>query len=108
MDVLSQALVEQKSLRDLQFVQVLQQCFELALKNFMKLVSLVFVIKFAELLNALNEKLKFFQNLFENLNILVINRLVQQIVETKPTSNDQHQTLVKLSCDVEQDFVVVH
>ena len=57
--------------------------------------------------DATNKELKLFKNLLEYLNILVVHWLVKQVIETKPTRDDQHQTLVKFCRNLKQNLVVV-
>jgi hypothetical protein len=74
---------------------MLEKRLNLILKNFMKLLCFgVFEIKLAQLFDAANEKLKLFEDLLQDLDILVINRLVEQVVEAEPTGDHQHQALV--------------
>ena len=73
----------------------------------MELLSFFLLLDFAELLNTLNKKLELLEDLLENLDVLVIDRLMQQIIKTEPTGNNQHETFVKLCRDIEQYFVVI-
>ena len=106
-NVFSESPVEQQSLWNLQFVEMLQQRFQLVFEDLVELLSYILLFDFVELLNTLNEKLKLFEDLFEDLDVLVINWLVKQIVETKAAGNDEHEAFVQLGCNIEKSFVVV-
>ena len=55
---------------------------------------LVSAFNLGQLLDAMNEEFKFLKYLSENLNVLVVDRLMQQVIEAEPTRNYQHQALV--------------
>ena len=74
---------------------MLQQGLELIFENLMKLLSpFILKIAFAQLFNTLDEKVQLLQNLFEDLNILVIDRFMQEIIEAESASYHQHQAFV--------------
>lgn len=102
MDVLCETLVEKECLAHLKVIQMLQQCFQLSLKHSMEMLDLITqgVSHFSELLDALDEELQFLEQLFQNLNVLVVDGLMQQVVETEPARNNQHQTFIQFSRDV--------
>ena len=108
MNILAQILVEKQCLRHLQIVEVLQNRLQLVLEYLVELLpQVVAAVDFCELFHAVDEELQLFENLPKDLNILVVDRLVQQVVEAESASNDQHEALVQLASDVEEQLVVV-
>ena len=51
-------------------------------------------IAFAQLFYALDEEVQLLKDLFKYLNILIINWFMEQIVQTEPARNHQHQTFI--------------
>lgn len=87
---------------------MLKESFELVFENCMELLCLrVLSVLFAKLLNARYEEFKLLQDLLQNLDVLIVDRLVQKIIKAETASNHQHQTLVKLGCDFEKHFVII-
>jgi hypothetical protein len=88
---------------------VLQQGLQLALENLVEVTSIVGwqVGDLAQLLHTLSEEPQFLEQLLKDLDVLIVDWLMEEVVEAESTGNDQHQTLVELGCDFEQDFVVV-
>lgn len=64
-------------------------------------------VVFAQLLYTCDEKLELFEKLVQHFDILVVDWLMEQVVETKATGDDQHKALVQFRSDVEQHLVVV-
>ena len=64
-------------------------------------------IDLGKLFNAVNEELELLEYLLQHLHILVVHRLVEQIIQAEPAGNDQHEALVQLAGDVEQELVVI-
>ena len=61
----------------------------------MKLLgSFVFEIHFAQLLNTINKEFQLFEEMVQNLDVLVVYRLVQQVIQAKATRDDEHKALV--------------
>ena len=89
-DVVTQGLVEQKGLRDLEVVEVLEEGFELVLENFVELMGHVSVdfCAFTELLDALREESELFEELLEDLDVLVLYWLVEEVVQAESTGYD--------------------
>lgn len=69
--------------------------------------NLVCAIHFFKLFNTMNEEFQFLKYLFENLDVLIVDRLMQKVIETETTSNYEHEAFVKLACNVKQQFIVV-
>jgi hypothetical protein len=67
----------------------------------------IFGVVLAQLFHTGDEELKLLKEHLEDLYVLVVHWLVQQIVQAETASNHEHQTLVKLGCDVEEDLIVV-
>jgi hypothetical protein len=87
---------------------MLEQRLDLVFKYFVKLLCLgVFKIKLRKLLDTTYEECKLFEDLLQNLHILIVNWLMEQVVETEATGDHKHQALVKLRRDFEQSFIIV-
>ena len=72
-----------------------QQGLQLIFKNFMKSLSFwIIKIAFAQLFYALDEEVQLLKDLFKYLNILIINWFMEQIVQTEPARDHQHQTFI--------------
>jgi hypothetical protein len=71
------------------------------------LSQLSIAVDFCKLLYAVNEELKFLENLAQYLNILIVDWLMQEVIEAESTCNDEHEALVELACDVKEHLVVV-
>lgn len=74
----------------------------------MELLSdVVATVHFGKLLNAVYEEFQLFENLPQYLNILVVDRLVEQVVQAESTRYHKHEALVQLARDVEEQLIVV-
>ena len=69
----------------------------------MELLSdVVATVHFGKLLNAVYEEFQLFENLPQYLNILVVDRLVEEVVQAESTRYHKHEALVQLARDVEE------
>jgi len=72
-----------------------EKSFQLIFENPVEMNRLfIFGVEVAELLHTVDDKLQLLQDLFEHHNVLVIDRLMQEVVQTKSTCYYKHQTLV--------------
>ena len=79
------------------------------LKLIFKQLVKISVIRFffCQRINTLNEKLQLFQYLFQNLDILVINWLMQKVIQTETASNYQHEAFIQFSRNLKQCLVII-
>lgn len=107
-NVVAKVLVEQKSFRHLKVVQVLQESLQLIFEYRVELLSpLILQVHFAQLFDAVDEEFQFFEKMVQHLDVLVVYRLVQQVVQAKPTRDDEHKTLIELCCNIKECLVII-
>mmetsp|Transcript_10355 Transcript_10355/g.15908 ORF Transcript_10355/g.15908 Transcript_10355/m.15908 type:complete len:227 (-) Transcript_10355:698-1378(-) len=106
-DVVAQALVEEQGFRILELVEVLQQRFNLGLKQVVEGLGLIRLFDLGQLLHALSEEPELLQDFLEHLYVLVVDWLVQQVIEVEAAGDDEHEALIKLGRDVEKQLVII-
>jgi hypothetical protein len=63
-----------------------EKSFQLIFENPVEMNRLfIFGVKVAELLHTVDDKLQLLQDLFKDHNVLVVNRFMQEVVQTKST-----------------------
>lgn len=67
----------------------------------------VFFVKSAEFFNSLDEEAELGEDFLEHLHVLIVDGVMQKIVEAKATRDHEHETLVKLCGDLEEELVVI-
>ena len=60
-----------------------------------------------QFLDTFNEELQLLQYLFQDLDVLIVDWLMEQIIKAKATSDDKHQTLIKFGSNIKKDFIIV-
>ena len=74
----------------------------------MELLSpFILEVHFAELFDTVDEEFQFFEEVMQYLDVLVVNRLVQQVIQAEPTRDDEHETFIELGRYVKECLVII-
>jgi|TARA_B110000305_G_scaffold230848_1_gene283570 hypothetical protein len=71
------------------------------------LSSFILKIHFTKLFDAVDEEFQFFEKMVQYLDVLVVYRLVQQVIQAKTTRDDEHEAFIELGCYVKECLVII-